>query len=747
MRIVCLGGGPAGLYFAISMKLRDPSHEIVVVERNRAGDTFGWGVVFSDQTLANLRANDPASAATIEESFAHWDDIVVERAGDAMRSSGHGFIGIGRKRLLQILQARAEALGVDLRFETEFDDNLETWHGFDLIVACDGVNSRIRTRYEDKFQVNIDTKANRFIWLGTNKRFDAFNFIFEETPAGWIWAHAYQFDAHQSTFIVECSPDTWAGLGLDKMEPEDAIAVCERVFARQLGGERLITNAAHLRGSAAWINFRRVLCAQWSFDNVVLLGDAAHTAHFSIGSGTKLALEDAIKLAAVLDRPEAETAQGLRGALADYQAERKVEVMKIQNSARNSTEWFETLDRYIGFDLTQFTYALLTRSQRVSHENLRLRDPLWLAGVERWFSGGDKAIPPMFNPYTLRGLTLANRVVVSPILTYQAGGDGLVGDFHLVHYGARAQGGAGLVLTEMAAVTADGRYTAKCPGLWSDEQAAAWRRITDFVHTQSDAKIGVQIGHAGPKGEGDWPLKSASALPWSPTSPRPSELRLEDIEPLIGAFADAARRAVAAGFDLVEIQEGHGTLLSSFITPVLNRRTDDFGGTLENRLRLPLAVIRAVRAALPDRMPLSVRFSAHDWVGRQGVTPDQAIVIAAAMKDAGADLIDVSSGETASEGQPVYGRMFQTPFADGVRNEAHVPTMAVGNIYEADHVNSILAAGRADLVALGRPHLANPMWTLHEAVRAGYRGVRSPTAYSWGVKQMSRLSHPVDAAA
>jgi anthraniloyl-CoA monooxygenase len=728
------------------MKLRDPSHEIVVVERNRAGDTFGWGVVFSDQTLANLRANDPISAATIEESFAHWDDIVVERAGEAMRSTGHGFIGIGRKRLLQILQARAKALGVELRFETEFDDDLTAWRGFDLIVACDGVNSRIRTRYKDRFKVDIDIKANKFIWLGTNKRFDAFHFIFEQTPAGWIWAHAYRFDAHQSTFIVECAPDTWVGLGLDKMEPDEAIALCERIFARQLDGERLITNAAHLRGSAAWIHFRRVLCQAWSFDNVVLLGDAAHTAHFSIGSGTKLALEDAVKLAAVLDRPQARSAEGLRSALADYEAERKVEVLKIQNSARNSTEWFETLDRYIGFDLTQFTYALLTRSQRVSHENLRLRDPLWLSSVERWFSGGEVCVPPMFTPYTLRGLTLANRIVVSPILTYQADEDGVVGDFHLVHYGARAQGGAGLVLTEMAATTADGRYTAKCPGLWTDAQAAAWRRITDFVHAQSDAKIGVQIGHAGPKGEGDWPLKAASAQPWSAASPLPSALGLDEVDGVVAAFADAARRAVAAGFDLVEIQAGHGTLLSSFITPVLNRRTDGFGGALTNRLRLPLRVIAAVRAALPDPMPLSVRLSAHDWVGREGVTPDQAVLIAAAMRDAGADLIDVSSGETASQGQPVYGRMFQTPFADGVRNEAHVPTMAVGNIYEADHVNSILAAGRADLVALGRPHLSNPMWTLHEAVRAGYRGVRVPPAYSWGLKQMSRLTHPAGVA-
>jgi anthraniloyl-CoA monooxygenase len=746
MRIACLGGGPAGLYFAISMKLRDPGHEIVVVERNRAGDTFGWGVVFSDQTLANLRANDAVSAATIETSFAHWDDIVVERAGQSMRSSGHGFIGIGRKRLLQILQARAAELGVELRFETDFDDDLDAWKTYDLIVACDGVNSRLRTSHQDKFQVDIDIKANKFTWLGTTKLFDAFNFIFEKTSAGWIWAHAYRFDATHSTFIVECSPETWAGLGLDKREPEQAIALCEKIFARQLDGHRLISNATHLRGSAAWINFRRVLCGEWFFDNVVLLGDAAHTAHFSIGSGTKLALEDAIKLAAVLDRAEASTPQGLRAALVDYQAERQVEVLKIQNSARNSTEWFETLDRYIGFDLTQFTYSLLTRSQRVSHENLRLRDSVWLSGVERWFSGSEQAIPPMFTPYTLRGLRLANRVVVSPILTYECGADAIVGDFHLVHYGARAQGGAGLVLTEMAAVVPEGRYTAKCPGLWNAEQTSAWTRIVDFVHRTSDAKIGVQLGHAGAKGEGAWPLVSASGASWSPHYQTPTALSAEGVREVMDAFAAAAQRAVDAGFDLVEIQAGHGTLLSSFITPILNQRADEYGGSFENRLRLPLAVLRAVRAVLPYSVPLSVRISANDWMGADGITPDQSVKIAAAFKAAGADLIDVSSGETAVDGKPVYGRMYQTPFADGIRNEAHVPTMAVGNIYEADHVNSILAAGRADLVALGRPHLANPMWTLHEAVRADYRGVRVPDAYSWGVKQMSRLSHAKEAA-
>ncbi|MGZ8361944.1 MAG: FAD-dependent monooxygenase, partial [Allosphingosinicella sp.] len=463
MRIACLGGGPAGLYFAISMKLRDPRHEIDLFERNRPDDTFGWGVVFSDQTVDNLMANDPVSGAVIRDEFAHWDDIDVHIHDSCIRSSGHGFIGIGRKRLLHILQERARELGVALHFEHEASADLDDWAGYDLVIAADGANSRIRTRYEEHFGVDAQVRRNKFFWFGTSRVFDAFTFAFEQTEAGWIWAHAYRFDDNLSTFIVEMDPDTWAGLGLDRMDQPEAIALCERIFARYLDGHALVSNATHLPGPQAWLNFRRIVCDQWSYEKLILLGDAAHTAHFSIGSGTKLALEDAIKLAEVLNRPGLGRAQ----ALAEYQAERNLEVLKLQNSARNSTEWFETLDRYLHFEPIQFAYSLLTRSQRVSHENLRLRDKGWLEGVERWFQSRargrpvNEPAPPMFAPFRLRQMELANRIVVSPMAMYSAV-DGLPNDFHLVHYGARATGGAGLVYTEMTCVSPEARSRAAC---------------------------------------------------------------------------------------------------------------------------------------------------------------------------------------------------------------------------------------------------------------------------------------------
>lgn len=757
MRIACLGGGPAGIYFAISMKLRDPAHDVHLFERNRSGDTFGWGVVFSDQTLVNLTANDPVSAATIADSFAHWDDIEVAVSGGSVISSGHGFIGIGRKHLLQMLQSRARELGVVMHFETEFDADLSRFSDFDLIVAADGVNSPIRTAHADKFAVDIQTRRNKFSWLGTTKLFDAFAFLFEKTQAGWIWAHAYRFDETHSTFIVECSPETWEGLGLDKMEQAESIATCERIFARYLDGHSLISNATHLRGSAAWINFRRVLCERWSFDNVVLLGDAAHTAHFSIGSGTKLALEDAIKLAEVLDRPGLDDRAALAMALADYQAERHVEVLKIQNSARNSTEWFETLDRYLDFDLPQFAYSLMTRSQRVSHENLRLRDSAWLEGMERWFWSGNadrnRPVPPMFTPFALRDLTLPNRVVVPPMLTYSAAEDGMATDFHAVHYGGRALGGAGLVMTEMLAVSEEGRATPACPGLYDDAQVDRWRAINDFAHRHSAAKTCAQLGHAGARAAcrtpeqgydmplaDPWEILSASPQPWKTGGIWPREMTEADMHRIRNAFVAATLRAEEAGFDMVEVQAGHGFLLSSFITPVMNRRSDDFGGSLDNRLRWPLEVIAAVREAWPAHKPLAVRLSAHDWVGQAGVTPAEATEIARRLKAIGVDLIDVSAGETAPEARPVYGRMFQTPFADQIRNEAKVPVMAVGNITDADQLNSILMAGRADLVALGRPHLFDPVWTLRAAAQAGEDTQFVPPPYRLGQQQAVRIA-------
>ncbi len=753
MRIACLGGGPAGLYFAISMKLRDARHDIDVFERNAKGVTFGWGVVFSDQTVANIEANDPVSARTITGRFAHWDDVEVHHKGEVNRSSGHGFIGIGRKTLLDILAARAVELGVAIHYQTEFGADLAEFADYDLVIAADGVNSRLRDAHAEAFGVDIQTRANKFCWLGTTKVFDAFTFAFERTEAGWIWAHAYRFDVGLSTFIVECSEATWRGLGFDRMTQDEGIARCEAIFAGQLGDHRLLSNAAHLSGPATWLNFRRVLCERWAHGKLILLGDSAHTAHFSIGSGTKLALEDAIKLAEVLNRPGLTRA----AALDEYQAERSVEVLKLQNSARNSTEWFETLDRYLDFEPRQFAYSLLTRSQRVSHENLRLRDPAWLEGVERWFwdraggMPGNRAPQPMFAPYALRGLTLANRVVMSPMATYSAA-DGTPNDFHLVHYGARAQGGAGLVFTEMTCVSPTARITPGCTGMYDAGHVAAWRRVTDFVHAQSAAKICLQLGHSGAKGStqvgwetmdaplpsGNWPLVAASDVAWSPGNARPRAMTRADMDAVRDQFVRATEMAVEAGFDMVELHAAHGYLLSGFLTPLHNKRTDAYGGSLANRLRFPLEVFAAMRAAWPAERPMSVRISATDWMGDAGISPDDSVAIARAFTDAGADLIDVSAGQTWSDAKPVYGRMFQTPYADRIRNEAHCATMAVGNIYEPDHVNSILAGGRADLVALGRPHLVDPMWTLRAAAGAAYRGVAVPRPYEAGMSQLAR---------
>ena len=752
MRIASVGGGPAGLYFAISMKLRQPDAQIEIFERNKPGDTFGWGVVFSDQTMANLRANDPQSAATMEAELAHWDDIDVHVNDVKVTSTGHGFIGIGRKRLLNILQDRCAELGIIQHFEVEVDPTLEAYKDFDLVIASDGLNSRIRATRAETFKVDIDMRPNKFVWLGTNQLFDAFKFIFVETKHGWVWAHAYKFDANTSTFIVECQPDTFAAWGFGEMTQEETCRTCEAIFADHLGGHPLMTNAGHIRGSA-WINFPRVLCHQWYDGNLILLGDAAHTAHYSIGSGTKLAFEDAIKLAQVLADSDLPLAEGLK----QYQDERHVEVLKLQSAAKNSMGWFEEVDRYLHFDPLQFTYALLTRSQRVSHENLRLRDPAWLAQLEKAFAEKacghalEQPVAPMFTPFRLRGMEVANRVTVSPMAMYSAA-DGVPSDFHLVHYGARALGGAGLVFTEMTCVSPEGRITPGCTGLYSDEAEAAWKRVVDFVHTSSPAKIALQLGHSGAKGstrlgwdaidapleEGNWPLIAASPVPWSTANQTPREMTRADMDTVCDQFVAATQRAARAGFDMVEFHAAHGYLISSFITPVLNRRTDDYGGTLENRLRYPLEVFRAMRAVWPQDKPMSVRISATDWIGEGGLTAQDAVEVARAFRDAGADLIDVSTGQTSKEARPVYGRMYQTPFADRIRNELDVPVMAVGNIFEVDHVNSILASGRADLCALGRPHLIDPAWTLRAAAELGGDASGVPLPYRNGFDQLSR---------
>jgi anthraniloyl-CoA monooxygenase len=715
-------------------------------------------VVFSDQTLGNLMEADAPTAHAIEASFNHWDDIDVFFKGEKVTSGGHGFCGIGRKHLLNILQHRCEELGVSLVFETEVAD--EQQYDADLIIASDGLNSRIRTRHVASFQPQIEQRHCRFVWLGTRKKFDAFTFAFKQTEHGWFQAHIYQYDADTSTFIVETPETVWRAAGLEDMSQEESIAFCERLFADQLDGHKLMSNASHLRGSAMWIKFPRIVCGRWVHWNgavpVVLMGDAAHTAHYSIGSGTKLALEDAIELARCFGaQPD------MASALAAYEQVRAVEVLKLQNAARNSMEWFENVDRYTAMEAPQFAYSMLTRSQRLSHENLRLRDDTYVADYERWFaqraaaqaglSPPAAATPPMFTPYKVRGLTLKNRILVSPMAQYSAV-DGVVGDYHLAHLGARAMGGAALVFAEMTCVSADARITPYCPGLYAPEHTQAWKRIVDFVHQNTDAAIGVQLGHAGAKGstramwdgidqpldKDNWPLVSASPQQYlQGVSQTAREMTADDMDRIQADFVRATLAADAAGFDWLELHCAHGYLLSSFISPLTNHRTDECGGSLENRCRYPLRVFAAMRAVWPEHKPMSVRISAHDWV-EGGITPDDAVQIARLFKAAGADMIDCSSGQVSKQEKPVYGRMFQTPFADRIRNEAGIGAIAVGSIYEADHANSIIAAGRADLCAVGRPHLANPAWTLAQAASIGYKAIAWPKQYLAGKHQLER---------
>src|SRR6201997_495212 len=753
MKIACLGGGPAGLYSAISIKLRDAAHDVTVFERNRPDDTFGWGVVFSNETFDNIASNDPVSAQAIREHFAYWDDIAVHYRGERIVSTGHGFSGIARKTLLLLLQERAMELGARLRFQTEVASAGELAKEYDLVIAADGLNSRTRNEFAHDFRPAIETRKNKFIWLGTRQKFDdAFTFIFEETEHGWVWAHAYQFDSDTATFIVECSEATWRKFGFAAMTQEQSCQTCERIFAKYLGGHRLMSNATHLRGSA-WLNFPRVLCETWSRENIVLMGDAAATAHFSVGSGTKLAMESAISMADYLASEPT-----LESAFAKYENARRTEVLRLQSAARNSLEWFEDVERYLHLDPVQFNYSLLTRSQRISHENLRLRDRDWLEGAEAWFQrlagAGDNTIRrPMFAPFRLRDMRLKNRVVVSPMAQYKAI-DGTPTDWHLVHYAERAKGGAGLVCIEMTCVSPEARITPGCTGMYAPAHEAAWKRVVDFVHAETDAKICCQLGHSGGKGStqlgweemdaplpsGNWPVMSASATEWSERNQTAHAMTRADMDRVRDQFVASAEMAARAGFDMLEIHCAHGYLLSSFITPLTNWRTDEYGGSLENRMRYPLEIFAAVRAVWPAEKPVSVRISASDWVGAEGIEPQDAVGISRMLQEAGVDICDVSAGQTSIRARPIYGRMFQTPFSDRIRNETGMATMAVGNIYEPDHVNSILMAGRADLVCLARPHLANPYWTLHAAAKLGDRGEAWPPPYYAGRDQLYRIA-------
>ncbi len=746
-RVVCIGGGPAGLYSAILFSKALPRARVEVYERNRPDDTFGWGVVFSDRTMEGFRAADGPSHRAITAGFHHWDDIDVHYGGTTITTSGHGFCGISRKRLLNILQERAAELGVQLGFEHEVEDDAQ-FADADLVIAADGVNSRTRARHAAVFGPDLDARQCRFIWLGTTKSFPAFTFAFEKTEHGWFQIHAYQFSAELSTVIVETREETWKAHGLDAFDHHQSIAFCEKLFAKYLGGHSLMSNALHLRGSA-WLNFQRVLCRRWHHGRLVLIGDAAHTAHFSIGSGTKLAMEDAIELTA-----RVATATDVPAGLARYQDERSLEALKLQSAARNRMRWFEEVSRYTEFEPWQFTYSLLTGSQRIGHDNLRLRDAGFVHEVEEKLAhraGVAAPRPPMFLPFQLRGMTLANRVVVSPMAQYLAK-EGMPGDWHLVHLGARATGGAGLVVTEMTCVSPAARISPGCTGLWNAAQCDAWRRIVDFVHAASPAKICLQLGHSGRKGstqlgweEADHPLQSGNWETLAPSplaylegiSAPPRAMSRADMDEVLAEFVRATRFGAEAGFDMLELHMAHGYLLASFLSPLTNRRADEYGGSIANRLRYPLEVLVAVRAAWPPERPLSVRLSASDWA-EGGLEERELLEIARVMKAAGADILDLSSGQTVPWQQPVYGRMYQTPFSDLVRNVVGIPTITVGNIYEPDHVNSIVAAGRADLCALARPHLADPSWTLHAAAAQGYREQWWPLPYETARLQLER---------
>jgi len=732
VRIVCIGGGPAGLYLAILMKKADPAHEITVVERNRPDDTFGFGVVFSDATLENFAEADRETFDEITRTFAHWDDIDIHYQGQVLTSTGHGFSGLSRQVLLDILQRRCAQLGVRLEFQTEVSD-LAPYEDADLISASDGVNSGIRSHYAEHFQPHIDWRPNKFVWLGTTFPFSAFTFIFKESEYGLWRVHAYRYDGRDSTFILETTEETWRRAGLEQASEDDTLAFAGRLFARELGGHQMLKNRS------LWRSFPTVKNGRWHYRNIVLVGDAAHTAHFSIGSGTKLAMEDAIALSQALQRH-----RDVLPALAAYEEERRPQVEGTQRAAQVSLEWFEQTERYYGrLEPVQFAFSLLTRSLRVTHDNLKVRDAKFVATVDRWFA--EKATaqsrvtvpaapppPPMFTPFRLRDMVLTNRIVVSPMCQYSAE-DGTPNDWHLVNLGSRAVGGAALVIAEMTDVSREGRISPGCTGMYKPEHVTAWQRIVEFVHWNSPAKIGLQLAHAGRKGstrrmwegideplpEGNWPLISASPMPYLPHSQVPKAMDRRDMDMVREDFVRAARMAEQAGFDMLELHFAHGYLLSSFISPLTNARSDEYGGSPENRMRYPLEVFDAVRAVWPDARPMSVKISATDWV-EAGFGAEDAVGVAAMLKARGCDIITVSTGQTVPYAQPVYGRLYQTPLSDRIRHEAGIATMTVGNIGSYTDVNSILAAGRADLCVLARGHLYDPYWTRHAAYEQGY---------------------------
>ena len=759
--VAIVGGGPAGLYLSILLKQARPELDVSVHERNTPQDAYGFGVVFSDETLDNFEMADPISHQAMTQEFRHWGEIKTHHPeGAIVISGGHGFAAISRRALLETLTERARRLEVDLRFSTEVK-GLSDVEPVGVIVGADGANSIVRREMEFHLRPSLEAARNKYIWFGTPKVFDEFNFIFEDTPSGMVWAHIYPYSDEGSTFIVEMRPETWSALGFDKTEYEVfppgvsddyALQRSEEIFAPHLDGLGLLGN------NSRWLQFPTISCERWHHGNVVLIGDAIHTAHFSVGSGTKLAMEDSIALAGPLL-----AGHPLDTAFARYEEMRRPEVESLQRAAKASRNWFEGADRYRNLDPEQFVFSMLTRSQRITYDNLRVRDPGYMARVDAWYAAAEHScptsvgpdVPPMFHPFRVRGLELANRIVVSPMDQYSAI-EGVPNEWHLVHLGSRAVGGAGLVMTEMTCVSPEGRISPRCTGLWNREQADAFSRIVDFVHVHTEARIGLQIGHSGRKGstklmwegdseplaEGNWEIMAPSPIRYRPDSQVPREMTRADMDRVRDQHVASARFAGDAGFDLLELHYAHGYLLSSFLTPLANQRSDHYGGSAENRMRYPLEVFEAVREVWPDEKPISVRISATDWVDG-GFDGDDAVAFAASLKERGCDLIDVSTGQTTIDADPEYGRLYQTPYSDRIRNEVGMATMTVGSVSSIDDVHNILVAGRADLCLLARPHIVDPYWTLNAAIDLGYDGHAFPNQYLAGLGTRRREQDPI----
>ena len=749
MKVTVIGGGPGGMYFALLAKKAWPRWDITVYERNRPDDTFGFGVVFSDQTLDTFKAYDLVTYERIRRRFAYWGDVDVVYKGQTLRSGGNGFCGCSRVALLNILQDRGRELGVNMRFQREVE-GLEEFADSDLIVVADGIASKIREKYKDHFQPSVDLRPNKFTWLGSTRSLDAFKYFFRETKEGVLLAHVYQYEPNRSTWVIEMDEPTWRNFGFDKLSETEMLPVLEKVFAEELDGHPLIVNRS------LWRNFPNITNKTWVRGNAVLVGDAKATAHFSIGSGTKLAMEDAIALYEAFRKD-----QDVKKALTLYDNVRREEVEKTQHAANVSLAWFENMKRYWGMDPEQFAFGVMSRSKQITWENLELRDEAFVRRVHRWFAhrvkkqGFDidveKPPVPMFTPFRLRDMVVENRVVVSPMDQYSAV-DGVPGDWHFVHLGSRAVGGAGLVYVEMTCPSPEARISPGDTGLWNDAQAAAFKRIVDFCHTNSKAKMCMQLGHSGRKGstqvgwermdypleKGNWPIVSASAIPYyEGVSQVPLELDRKGMEKIVADFVRSTRYAEQAGFDMLEIHMAHGYLLASFISPLTNQRKDDYGGSIENRMRFPLEVFRECRAAWPKHKPMSARISATDWAPG-GLSGTDLIAFTRALKEAGCDLIDVSTGQTVPHQRPVYGRMYQASYADWVRNEVGIATMTVGAVTTPDQINTLLAAGKADLVALARPHLANPYFTLQASAWYQHTNQFWPPQYLTGRDQAFR---------